>query len=108
MARLLTFWFVALPMLLTASLAQADTTPPVVSELRWSDRAVGTLYGLAYDNESGIADVTLVGPRGQRCAATLLYASHFRVVCPATLINPSQWRLEVVDHHGNRTRQAVP
>lgn len=87
---------------------QADTTPPVVAELRWSNTAVGTLYGLVYDNESGIAEVALVGPRGQRCNATMLYASHIRVVCPATLTSPSQWRLEVVDNAGNRTRHPVP
>lgn len=91
-----------------ANSTQTDTTPPVVAELRWSNTAVGTLYGLVYDNESGIADVALVGPRGERCPATRLYASHIRVVCPATLTNPSQWRLEVLDYAGNRTRQRVP
>lgn len=86
----------------------ADSTPPVVADLRWSDVAVGTLTGLVYDEESGVAQVTLIGPRDQRCAATMLYAGHIRVVCPATLTNPSQWRLEVLDHAGNLTRHPVP
>lgn len=94
--------------MLLFSRAHADSTPPVVADLRWSDTAVGTLTGLVYDEESGIAQVVLIGPRDQRCAATMLYAGHIRVVCPATLTNPSQWRLEVLDHAGNRTRHPVP